>query len=87
MLANAIDHVLSEQLRKRFGIDAALISVAMAASIMGALILVAVMVAADLTVAAQKPLIKLAASKQEPDLPLRQNQYWHMFLSQCARTS
>ena len=81
VLTEEVDTIINEQLRSRFRFDALLISAGMIVSIVGALVLAAVMAVSQVIKAAQKPLIKLKSTRSVPDLPLRSGHKWHMFLS------
>lgn len=80
-LTEEVDDQINEQLRSRFGVDAVLISAGMTVSIVGALVVAAVMAVSQIIEAARKPLIKLKSTKSVPALPLRSGHKWHMFLS------
>ena len=81
VLADAVQSILTEQLRNRFVFNAALVTLGMVASIMGALILASAMAAWQLIAAARIPLIKMQSTKAPPAMPLRPGHRWHMFLS------
>jgi len=81
VLAEAVNDVLTTRLQDLFGFDPLFISAGMIASIVGALVLAALMAAQQVAVAALVPVIKLSATKSVPDLPLRPKHLWHMFLS------
>merc|ERR1711951_151932 len=53
----------------------------MVVSIIGAVVLAAVIAAHQLVAAARQPVIKLAATKRAPELQLQPGQRWHLFLS------
>ena len=82
MLLEALDDVLSVQLRARFVFDAGLVAAGMVASIVCALVLAAFLAIAQLLAAARLPIMKLQETKQPPQLPLPQGLVWHLFL--CA---
>ena len=82
MLVEALDNVLSVQLRARFGFDAGLVTAGMAASTVCALVLAACMGIIQLLAAARLPAMKLEATKARPKLTLPQGLVWHLFL--CA---
>ena len=82
VLTEQVDSVLTPQLRDRYGYDSIAVSVGMVLSILGSLVLVVCIAARQLIDAANLPVIKLVATKAAPDLPLRRNHKWHLFLSQ-----
>ena len=81
VLTEAVDDVLSEQLRGRFSFDAGIVSAGMVVSIVAALALAAVMAARQLVAVARLPILKLEETKAPPELPLSQGMRWHLFLS------
>ena len=81
VLTEAVDDVLSEQLRRRFGFDSGIVTIGMAVSIVTALALAAVMAAKQLVAAARLPVLKLVATESPPDLALYTAHRWHLFLS------
>ena len=85
MLAEALDNVMSVQLRERFGFEAGLVSAGMLASIVGALMLAACMAAVQILTAARLPTMKLEATEATPELSLDEGVIWHLFL--CAAAS
>ena len=86
VLTEAVDDVLSAQLRSRFGFNAGLVSIGMIGSVLGALVLVAVIAGNQLAAAARVPIIKLLHTKSAPDIPLRPHHRWHMFNSHSKTT-
>ena len=81
VLTEAVDDVLSAQLRHAFGYDAAVVTVGMVVSIVGSLLLALMMAAHQLVAAAREPIVKLVATKAAPELSLAKGSIWHMFLS------
>ena len=81
VLTEAVDDVLSEQLRGRFGFDAGLVTIGMVASIVGSLVIAFGIAAKQLADAARVPIIKLEATKATPELSLAKGGTWHLFLS------
>ena len=80
-LTEAVDSFLSAQLRDRFDIEISFVTVGMVASIVGAVVLAAIMAAHQLAKSARAPIIRLKATKAPPELKLRPEHRWHMFLS------
>jgi len=80
VLTEAVDDVLSEQLRGRFGFDTGIVTIGMVVSIVAALALATVMAAKQLVAAARLPVVKLA-TESPPDLALHTAHRWHLFLS------
>ena len=68
MLTEAVHGVLTDHLRGRYGFDAAIVSVGMVASILGALVLASVMAALQLLAAARQPIVRLERTKAPPVL-------------------
>ena len=85
MLTEEIDSLLTARLRARFSFDTTLTTVGMIASIVGTLLLTAVMATHQLISVARAPILRLTATRTRPDLSLRQGQSWHGFLSHSAR--
>ena len=81
VLTEAVDNVLSQQLRSRFSFDAGLVTIGMIASIVGALVIASVMAVKQLIEAARVPVMKLQATKMPPELSLADGGIWHLFLS------
>ena len=81
VLAEAVDTVLTVDLRRRYVFNAALVSIGMIAAIVGALALATLMAFHQLVKEARKPLIRTVATKAIPDIPLQQGHRWHLFLS------
>jgi len=81
VLTEAVDGVLTAQYRTVFGFDAALVSLGMAGSIVGAVLLVVLIAAQQLVAAAKAPTIRLEETHAPPDLQLQEGHRWHMFLS------
>ena len=72
-LAEAVEGVLTRQLRARFGFDAGLVAIGMSASIAGSLLLAALMAARELLAAARQlvsngPLAAVSTGPQTPHL-------------------
>jgi len=86
VLTDAVDDVLSQQLRDAFGFDAAVVSVGMIGSIVFALVLAACMGAQQLVAAARLPVLKLVSTEHKPDLTLHAAHRWHLFLSHIWST-
>ena len=86
MLTDEVDSVLTAHLRGVFVFDVALVSLGMAASILSALLLAAAMAAIQVHAAARAPIIRLTTTKAAPDLPLRTEHAWHMFLYAVPQT-
>ena len=84
LLTEAVDGVLSAQLRGRFAFDAGLVSLGTVASIGGALVLAAAMAAQDMLALSRLPTIRLEATHAQPALELRPTDKWHLFLSHSA---
>lgn len=87
MLTDAVDDMLSKQLRGAFGFNAAVVSLGMAGSIVFSLVVAACMVAHQLVVAARLPLLKLSSTAHPPDLTLEPTHRWHLFLCAEPNTS
>eukprot|EP00964_Phaeocystis_antarctica_P163773 scaffold140575_cov121-Phaeocystis_antarctica.AAC.1 len=81
VLAEAVDTVLTVDLRRRYVFNAALVTICMIAAIVGALALVTLIALHQLVKEARKPLIRTVATKAIPDIPLQQGHRWHLFLS------
>jgi len=81
VLSEAVDDVLSEQLRSRFSFNAAIVAVGMIASIVGALALSLIMAVRQLLAASRLPIMKLKETKALPELSLAVGGVWHLFLS------
>ena len=81
VLTEAVDDVLTQRLRDRFGYNAAFVTVGMFCVVVGALALAATMAAKELVAAARLPVIKRVDTKAPPELQLRSGIHWHMFLS------
>ena len=86
MLAEAVDYVLSQQLRKRFGFDAVFVTVGMALSIAAALVLGTAIATYQVVKAARAPILKLMETKAAPELTLQSEHLWHLFLSHVWAT-
>ena len=84
ILTDAMDAMLSKQLRHTFEVDIQLVTIGMCGSILVALLLAAAMAAKQIVDAARLPTIRLQSTKAVPDLPLAKEHKWHLFLSQCA---
>ena len=76
-----VDSVLTPQLRSRFSFDAVIVTAGMMLSILGALVLAAVIGIWQTVVAASLPVIRLTDTKAAPDLLMAVGHDWHMFLS------
>ena len=85
VLTEEVDSVLTDRLRENYNFDTAFVTIGMIISVVGALALATVMAASQLVQAARRPLLKLEATRSNPDLPLRKGQKWHMFLSHSDR--
>ena len=82
MLAEAVDSVLSDQLRDLLSFDPLLVTIGMIAAIVFALVVAAAMTAKQLVDAARVPTLRLETTHVSPELSLAQGHRWHMFL--CA---
>ena len=82
MLAEAVDSVLSDQLRDLLSFDPLLVTIGMIAAIVFALVVAAAMTAKQLVDAARVPTLRLETTHASPELSLAQGHRWHMFL--CA---
>ena len=80
-LTEAVDDVLSQQLRRRFVFDSAVVSVGMVACNVGALALAVLMAVHQIVQAAQMPTVLLVATRHSPVLSLGKGGKWHLFLS------
>ena len=80
------DGVLTSQLRRIFIYHAGFVSVGMVVSIVGAVVVAAVIAARQLVAAARQPVIKLQATKRSPELQLFLSHRWHLFLSHVWST-
>ena len=81
VLTEEVDYVISGQLRGKYGFDVLLVTGGMVASIVGSLILTAVVAAQQVVKAANKPTFRLLSTKAPPALPLAKGHRWHLFLS------
>ena len=81
VLTEAVDNMITQQLRATFYFDAGIVSIGMVASIVGALILAFGMAAKQLYDASKLPVIKRLDTRAMPDMPLAPGHRWHMFLS------
>ena len=81
VLTEEVDYVISGQLRGKYGFDVLLVTGGMVASIVGSLILTAVVAAQQVVKAANKPTFRLLSTKAPPALPLAKGHKWHLFLS------
>ena len=81
VLTEAVNEVLTEQLRGRFGFDAGIVTVGMVASIVGSLVIAFGIAAKQLADGARLPIIKLVATRAAPELSLAEGVTWHLFLS------
>ena len=81
VLSEAVDYVLSDQMREKYALDVMFVTVGMIASITVALVLAACMAAQQIVAAASVPTIRLQETKAQPALPLAQGHRWHLFLS------
>ena len=81
VLTDAMDVMLSKQLRHTFQFDVYLVTVGMCCSILVALLLAAAMAGQQIVDAARLPTIRLQRTKAVPDLELALGHLWHMFLS------
>ena len=81
VLTDAVDGVLSEQLRSRFVFDAAVVTAGMTVSVIGALTLALILAVNQVATAALKPIIRLQKTRSPPELTITAGQHWHLFLS------
>ena len=81
VLTDAMDHMLTKQLRHKYQFDVYLVTIGMCGSILAALALAAAMAGQQIFDAARLPIIRLQSTKAPPDLPLAKGHKWHLFLS------
>ena len=82
LLAEAVDSVLSDQLRDLLRFDPLLVTIGMIAAIVFSLVLAAAMTAKQLWDAARVPTLRLETTRAAPELSLAHDHRWHLFL--CA---
>ena len=84
VLTDAVDDVMTDSLRERFGMQTAVLSVGLGGAILFCIVLVSVTSLQQVFAALREPIIRVKETRASPKLTLTITQKWHLFLSQCA---
>ena len=85
-IVHACNYVLTDELRDTYVFNAAVVTVGMAGSIAAAVVLATCMAGLQLAKAAREPILKLVETRAAPELTLRPEHRWHLFLSHIWAT-
>ena len=85
-LTDEAKDVLTDELRDTYVFNAAVVTVGMAGSIAAAVVLATCMAGLQLAKAAREPILKLVETRAAPELTLRPEHRWHLFLSHIWAT-